>query len=110
MFQTAPAHIQNRLLGLPHRASCGTCSMPRRSISVTGGSLSAESTEAGRSPDPAVSLTAPDLPKLVMCRRLLLDPGGKEDLRGLRNPAVTGRPERMPGGWCCPRATAGRRI
>src|SRR5450755_508077 len=37
-FQTAPAHIQNRPLGLPHRLPAGTCSMPRCSTAVIDGS------------------------------------------------------------------------
>src|ERR1019366_1757422 len=36
-FQTAPAHIQNRLPGVPQRLPGGTCSIPRCSIVVIDG-------------------------------------------------------------------------
>ncbi len=37
----APAHTQNRLLGVPHRSLRGTYSIPRRSTAVMAGSTPA---------------------------------------------------------------------
>src|SRR6266542_1574793 len=57
-FQTAPAHIQNRPLGPPHREPCGTCSMPRCSTEVMDGSPAAALAAAAAGAAPAESLVS----------------------------------------------------